>query len=167
LGPEGILPVPHHHFAASKEGCPLASLSFRPENVDIEREHLYPMLKSSDVANGNTRATDRLMLVPQTIIGGDTHRLADTSPKTWAYLQKHASLLDRRGSNIYRNRPRFSIFGVGDYSFSPWKVAISGLYKSLNFRVVGPIAGRPTVLDDTINFIPCRTRKRRTSSRRS
>jgi hypothetical protein len=37
-------------------------------------------------------------------------------------------------------------------------VAISGFYKSLKFRVVGPIDGKPTVFDDTCNFISCHTR---------
>src|SRR5262249_19576551 len=47
--------------------------------------------------------------------------------------------------------------GVGEYSFAPWKVAISGFYKNFRFAVVGPHAGRPVVLDDTVYFIPCRT----------
>src|SRR6185437_11029142 len=72
-------------------------------------------------------------------------------------LQQHASFLDRRASSIYKNRPAFSIFGVGDYSFSPWKVAISGFYKQIAFIAVGPSANKPVVLDDTCYFIPCRT----------
>jgi len=48
-----------------------------------------------------------------------------------------------------------SIFGVGDYSFSPWKIAISGMYKSLRFVKVGPFQAQPVVFDDTTNFIPC------------
>jgi methylase of polypeptide subunit release factors len=64
-------------------------------------------------------------------------------------------LLDRRRSIIYEKRPRFSIFGVGDYTFSPWKVAISGLYKNCRFEVVGKYQGKPIVLDDTCSFIPC------------
>ena len=60
-------------------------------------------------------------------------------------------------SSIYRSRPRFSVFGVGPYSFAPWKVAISGFYKHLNFRCIGPIEGKPVVLDDTCYFLPCQT----------
>jgi hypothetical protein len=48
---------------------------------------------------------------------------------------------------------------VGEYSFRPHKVAISGLYKSLTFNVVEPIAGRPTMLDDTCYFLPCESRE--------
>ncbi len=49
------------------------------------------------------------------------------------------------------------MFGVGDYAFAPWKVAISGFYKDLQFTVVGPHAGKPVVLDDTCYFVPCRS----------
>lgn len=54
-----------------------------------------------------------------------------------------------------KNRPRFSVFGVGPYSFAPWKVATSGFYKRLDFRCIGPVEGRPVVLDDTCYFLPC------------
>jgi len=64
-------------------------------------------------------------------------------------------LLDRRGSSIYKGRPPFSIFGIGPYSFAPWKVAISGFYKRLNFQQVGPLQGRPVVFDDTCYFLAC------------
>lgn len=67
----------------------------------------------------------------------------------------HSELLDKRKSSIYKGRSRFSVFGVGEYSFSPWKVAISGLYKKLHFAVVGQYTEKPIVLDDTCYFLPC------------
>ena len=66
----------------------------------------------------------------------------------------HANSLDGRASLIYRNQHRFSMFGIGPYSYSPWKVAISGFYKSLEFRVIGPFNGKPVMLDDTCYFLP-------------
>jgi len=71
----------------------------------------------------------------------------------------YASLLDQRKSSVYKNRARFSVFGVGPYSFAPWKVAISGLYKKLDFVCVPPFQGRPVVLDDTCYFFPCQSRE--------
>ena len=50
------------------------------------------------------------------------------------------------------------MFGVGDYAFAPWKVAISGFYKRLEFCVLGRFHRKPIVLDDTAYFLPCRTR---------
>jgi hypothetical protein len=46
------------------------------------------------------------------------------------------------------------MFGIGDYAFAPWKVAIAGLYKKLAFVLVGPHEGRPVVFDDTTYFLP-------------
>ncbi len=47
------------------------------------------------------------------------------------------------------------MFGIGDYSFAPYKVAISGLHKIPRFRVLEPVDGRPIMLDDTCYFVPC------------
>ncbi|HLQ43139.1 MAG TPA: hypothetical protein VK137_00300, partial [Planctomycetaceae bacterium] len=124
------------------------------ELVSLEPQFVFPMLKSSDIAQGKT-TTNRWMLVTQRSIGEDTSEIARTAPQTWDYLLRHAKLLDRRSSSIYRGRPRFSVFGVGEYTFTPWKVAISGFYKRLTFQLVGPAEGQPVVLDDTCYFLPC------------
>lgn len=124
------------------------------EVVRLETTCLYPMLKSSELTKPHPTPS-RYMLVTQRAVGEATTRLAREAPKTWDYLQAHADRFDGRASSIYRNRPRFSVFGVGAYSFAPWKVAISGFYKRLAFRCVGPIADKPVVFDDTCYFLPC------------
>jgi hypothetical protein len=129
------------------------------EFVDLEDDYLYPMFKSSDISNGGNFSPSRWMLVPQCIAGENTRQIRQLAPKTWQYLQRHAQLLDRRASSVYRNRPRFSVFGVGSYSFAHWKVAISGFYKKLDFKVVGPYGEKPVVLDDTCYFVACKTKK--------
>ena len=127
------------------------------EIVDLEDRYLFPLLKSSDIANFINPRPSRWMLVTQQVIGENTDQIRHLAPKTWKYLQQHADLLSQRASSVYRNRPKFSVFGVGKYSFAPWKVAISGFYKNLAFKVVGPRAGKPVVLDDTCYFLACRT----------
>ncbi|MGB9617184.1 MAG: class I SAM-dependent methyltransferase [Desulfomonilaceae bacterium] len=123
------------------------------EFADLEEEYLYPMLKSADLAHAC--APSRWMLVPQRSAQEDTAELMYKAPSIWRYLERHAKLLDGRSSSIYRKRPRFSVFGVGDYTFAFWKVATSGFYKKLDFKVVGPHGGRPVVLDDTCYFLAC------------
>jgi hypothetical protein len=129
------------------------------ELVELEDTYLFPMLKSSQVAKGIAMNQNRFMLVTQRAVGESTTRIQKTAAHTWAYLVAHADLLNKRGSSIYRNRPSFSVFGVGDYTFAPWKVAISGFYKKLAFATVGPISGKPVVLDDTAYFLPCQTKE--------
>lgn len=127
------------------------------ESIDLEETYLYPMLKSSDIAKSVLKSQTRWMLVTQKTVGENTTIIKSIAPKTWAYLTRHHRYFDKRKSKIYKNRPPFSIFGVGDYSFASWKVAISGLYKQLKFVVVPSVADKPTVLDDTCYFLPCKS----------
>ena len=122
------------------------------EAVDVEDEVLHPLLKSSDVANDRGSPT-RAVIVPQRVLGEDTLRLRRSAPRAWKYLSRHRALLDARKSSIYEGQPPFAIFGIGPYSFAPWKVAVSGLYKRSAFALIGPHEGRPVVLDDTCYFL--------------
>ena len=128
------------------------------ETVEIDTDFLYPLLKSSDLANGTLNPT-RFVLLTQRKPNDDTSYIQISAPNTWQYLENHAEILDTRRSIIYQNRPRFSVFGIGDYTFSAWKVAVSGLYKSLKFQVLRPCNGKPVVVDDTCYFVPCQTER--------
>lgn len=124
------------------------------QEVHLEPDYVFPLLKSSDLANART-VPRRAVLLTQRAVGDDTREIASVAPATWRYLTAHAQALDGRRSSIYAKRSRFSVFGVGPYSFSPWKVAVSGLYKTIKFVVVGSDQGPPVMVDDTCYFIPC------------
>lgn len=126
------------------------------EVIDIEDDYVFPLLKSSDLGNGRV-AIRKAVLVTQRHTGDDTSEIENRAPKTWRYLERHRDILDGRKSSIYKNRPRFSVFGIGSYSFSPWKIAISGLYKSISFVAVAPSDGKPVMVDDTCYSIPCQS----------
>jgi hypothetical protein len=123
--------------------------------ADIEKKYVYPLYKSSDLANGEMARHRKYLLVTQKSIGEQTAHIEQDAPKTWQYLKRYEDRFSKRRSSIYRNRLPFSIFGVGDYTFAPWKVAISGFYKKLKFKCIGPSAGCPAVFDDTVYFLPC------------
>lgn len=123
------------------------------EIVELEETYLFPLLKGSDIARDRTKFTDRYALVTQKFIGEPTNCIKDLAPKTWQYLESHTKYLENRKSRIYKNNPQFSIFGVGAYTFKPWKIAICGLYKQLEFKLVGTISGKPVVFDDTVYFL--------------
>lgn len=123
------------------------------EEVELEPGPIYPLLKSSDLARG--RAPRKVLLIPQRSLAEDPETsLSASAPRVLAYLCRHGAALDGRGSSIYRGRPRFAVFGLGPYSFAPWKVGISGFYRGLSFRLIGPREGRPVMLDDTGYFLP-------------
>ena len=123
------------------------------EPVEIEPDLVFPLLKSSDVAKGLCTSR-RAVVVPQRVLGEDTSALRHTHPKAWRYLDNHRQALRDRKSSIYRGQHDFAIFGIGPYSFAPWKVGISGLYKKLQFTLIGPQDGQPVMVDDTCYFLP-------------
>lgn len=129
------------------------------EEVNIEDFYLYPLLKGSDIAN-NRMDLKRMVIITQKYIGEDTLKIQSMAPKTWNYLYRHKNTLDKRRSIIYKNKPPFSIFGIGEYSFSLWKIAISSLYKKLDFKLIGPINNKPVMLDDTVNFLAFDTQEK-------
>jgi len=125
------------------------------ENVEIEAQYVYPLLKSSDLGGVEKARQKKAMIVPQRRIGEDTAKLEFIAPMLWKYLVQHQSDFDKRKSSIYEKQSSFAIFGVGTYTFAPYKIAISGMYKKLQFRPIGSIDGKPVVFDDTCYFIPC------------
>ncbi|HEY0169291.1 MAG TPA: hypothetical protein VGB75_19790 [Jatrophihabitans sp.] len=121
--------------------------------VHIESDYLYPLLKCTDVFRDRLKPT-KYMVVPMRSLAENTAELETKAPKLWAYLTRFGDKLDKRQSSIYRSRSRFCVFGIGPYSFSPFKVAVSGLHKQAEFRLVCPTAdGRPVVFDDTCYFL--------------
>ncbi|OQX27557.1 MAG: hypothetical protein BWK80_04725 [Desulfobacteraceae bacterium IS3] len=123
------------------------------EEVNLENDLVYGLLKSSDLKGDKTNSFRKLTIITQKKIGQETIFIKKKFPFTYEYLNKHKEFFDKRKSIIYKDKPSFSIFGIGEYSFSPYKVAISGLYKSTHFTLVSPIDTKPIMLDDTCYFI--------------
>ncbi|MGG3988597.1 hypothetical protein [Bacillus smithii] len=124
------------------------------EQVNVEEDLLYNLLKSSDLKKETIpNHTRKKVIITQRKIGEDTSYIKEQYPKLWDYLTSHREYLDKRKSSIYVGKPDFSIFGIGDYSFAPYKVAISGMYKKSNFSLVMPINDKPVMLDDTCYFL--------------
>jgi hypothetical protein len=122
------------------------------EEFELEEDLVYGILKSSDLKADRIDTPRKYTIVTQKKIGEDTEKTLEKLPKTKAYLHRHKDYFLKRKSSIYNGKPMFSIFGVGDYSFKPYKVAISGLYKQTKFTLVEP-NGTVLLLDDTCYFI--------------
>ncbi|MGL6195363.1 MAG: hypothetical protein ACRC2T_11140 [Thermoguttaceae bacterium] len=122
------------------------------EHIFLPDDYVYPLLKATDVSVGNI-ASNRFVIVTQRKIGEPTEQISVESPETWEYLARHREILNSRKSRIYENNPRFSIFGIGDYSFAMWKIGISGLHKDFRFTFIPPRNKKPVMLDDTCYFL--------------
>lgn len=123
------------------------------EEVKLEDDLVYGLLKSSDLKNTVINQTRKFTIVTQRKVGQETKYIKYDYPKTYQYLIEHQENFNARKSSIYNNKPLFSIFGIGDYSFKPYKVAISGLYKTFHFTLILPQADKPVMLDDTCYLI--------------
>lgn len=119
------------------------------EEVDVEPDLIYPLLKSSDLKEREVRKFRKYVVVTQRSTSDDTSLIRYKFPRTYKYLEAHIEWFDKRGSVIYKKRPKFCIFGIGPYSFQKYKIAIAGLYKSTTFSLVCPIEDKCVMLDDT------------------
>ena len=123
------------------------------ESAVLEEDLVYGLLKSSDLKNTVISHTRKFTIVTQRKVGQETNYIKYDYPKTHQYLTANQASFEARKSSIYNNKPLFSIFGIGTYSFKPYKVAISGLYKTFHFTLILPQDHKPVMLDDTCYFI--------------
>jgi hypothetical protein len=123
------------------------------EEFRLEEDLLYGILKSSHLKDAVISAPKMFIIMTQHKVGQDTAFIEHQFPETFAYLSRNKARFDQRKSMIYRDKPPFSIFGVGDYSFRPFKVCISGLYKQFRFNLILPDHNKPLMLDDTCYFL--------------
>jgi hypothetical protein len=119
------------------------------EIVDLEVDFLYPFIKGSGLRELVVNSSQLKIIITQSYLNEDTSHIEHRFPKTWSYLNNYSNKLNGRKSKIYKNSSRFSIFGIGEYSFKPFKVAIAGFYKEPIFSLIFPIDNKPIMLDDT------------------
>jgi hypothetical protein len=118
----------------------------RGESVTVEPATLFQLYKGSDVFHG--RPSRFVIPLYQRDLQDTLADLPGRLPDLWAYLQRHAPDFAARKSRIYRKRPPFSLFGIGDYTYRRYKIAIGALYGEPVFRLLEP-APRLPVIDDT------------------
>ena len=122
------------------------------EHVVVEPEWVFPLVKSSHLKAPLMSSWRKYVLVPQHKLHEDTAHLEQDAPLLWAYLHNHAEYFARRKSRIYRDRPVFTLFGLGEYSFAPYKVAVSGFAQQPLFCLLDGTT-RPVMTDDTCYFL--------------
>ena len=129
-------------------------LNGNKEEVHIENDLIFPLIKSSMFKQAIIRNFSKYVLVTQKFLHEDTVYLQKDHPLTWAYLQKYKEAFARRKSSIYRGAPPFSMFGIGPYAYTPYKIGISGFYKKPFFSLLLSDDKKPVMVDDTCYFIP-------------
>ena len=123
------------------------------EPVDVEADFIFPLLKGSAIKNPVINRFSKYVIVTQKFLGEDTSHLEFDAPKVWRYLQENAIAFAKRKSKIYDNATAFAMFGVGNYSYLPYKVCIGGFSKKPFFALVFSDDEKPVMLDDTAYFL--------------
>lgn len=121
------------------------------EHVHIEDNLIFPLVKSSHFKKPIMHEFHKYVIVTQSKPKQDTSYIQDGFPLTWKYLTDHIDSFNNRKSIIYKNSPPFSMFGIGDYSFAPYKVGLSGFYKKPLFSLL--YSDKPVMTDDTTYFL--------------
>ena len=129
------------------------------EEYEIEADTVYPFLQPRHIGawgiKGYTYA-----IIPQHKAGEDNeNELAKTLPLTYSYLTRFKDRFLSRKSRIFGKKPFYTLFGLGKYTWKPFKVCWCGLGFKPEFVVVGSVNDRLIgkkllIPDGTIYFIP-------------
>ncbi|MFC3852867.1 N-6 DNA methylase [Salinispirillum marinum] len=136
-----------------------------PEITDVvEAEHIFPMLRGKDVTKFRAVPTPFHSLVPQREMHGDPDLPFDY-PNTYQFLEQFKEQLKVRSSlkRFQQNKPYYSLWSTGQYTFSPYKV----LWREMNNKTffaayIGPVEDeilgtKVVVPDHKLYFIPVET----------
>lgn len=140
-------------FGISASACILViQLSDKTNTSDVCNVYDFECPKTPrsqfGYSNGRFYSNSKFVIVTQKKAREETKHLEYEVPKTWEYLHNNIKLFERRKSSIYHGAPPFSMFGVGDYSYSRYKVGVSGFYKQPLFSVLDSDDEKPVMTDE-------------------
>lgn len=121
------------------------------ESLKLESDRIFPLVKSSHFKEYIIDDFKKYVIVTQNALKDDTRYIENNSPKLWDYLNDKVEHFQKRKSSIYKNNPEFSMFGIGDHTWKPYKVGVSGFYKHPVFSLL--INEKPVMVDDTSYFL--------------
>lgn len=105
----------------------------------LEHDHIYPYLRSKHVVKYGLFGHDR-HLVPLEKANQDNEReLSGNCPQTYDYLDSNRATLDNRSSSWLDNGAFYNVFGLGEYTWSEYKVVWCRLGFKPHFAVVSTV----------------------------
>jgi len=142
--PDGKLLIRNLHKAGKKR---VEKVSWR-----IEPELVYPVLRGKDAKKWLPLTSVFVLMVqdPQTRVGLDEGWLKVNLPETYGYLRKFKDVLLGRKSKVLPIPPFYSIYGVGQQTFSPCKVVWGRVANEVNACVISSVA---TCFSDTPKLV--------------
>ena len=127
--------------------------------AEMEPDLIYPLLKPKYVKRWRITGYDYVIL-PQREYGENNEKELKTKyPFTYKYLLRFKNDLLKRTSRWFKNKPFYTVFGLGNYTFKPYKVVWSAIGYLPDFAVASSVKddylGKKVLIpDNTIGFIP-------------
>lgn len=132
----------------------------------LEGALIYPLLRGRDIRPWKAEPQSYILLTHREGEGLRAipeQELKDKYPRVAQYLAEFAPILDQRRTRVVRNLmatgPFYSVFGIGDYTFAPYKVVWQRIGSKLTAAVVSrkkvslPIQDLVIPNDSTV-FVP-------------
>jgi len=133
----------------------------------IEPDLVYPLLRGRDVLRWRAEPSAQIVLTqdPDTRTGIPEEEMKRKYEKTFHYLKRFEDRLRKRSG--YRqyfdpSDPFYSIYNVGPYTMSKWKVMWPEVGNTVRAGVCGPgriVSAKPAIPDHTIIAVSCATRE--------
>ncbi len=125
----------------------------------IESELVYPLLRGMDVQKWSVNPQLSVLLTHEEgmrLKAIPIEEMQRRFIKTWGYLHKFEA--DLRKSGIIKryfkaDSPFYSIFNIGDYTFTPYKVVIREIAGGLTCAVAGEHEGKPIIPDHKLVIV--------------
>ncbi len=127
----------------------------------VEPDLLHPLLRGRDVERWKGEPSAFILMVqdPLKRRGIDREKLQEHYPHTYGYLKRFESVLRSRRSRgvsdmIKSGAPFYTMFAVGDYTFSPWKVVWRYIANDFILAVVSSKNDELIIPDHRLIFVP-------------
>jgi len=128
---------------------------------NVEPDLIYPLLRDKDLKKWHATPTAYILMVQDPIkrMGIEEKIMQEKYSETYDYLfQFKVPLLNRKSRGlsdmIASGAPFYTMFSVGEYSFSPWKVVWSRISR-VEAAVIHIIDDKPIMPQETITTIEC------------
>jgi hypothetical protein len=146
----------------------------RAESVtaEIEGDVVYPLVRGRDVRRWSAHPSINVLMVqdPKSRRGIAQATLRDLYPRTYAYLQRFERVLRERAAfkryfahqletKNGEEAPYYSMFDVGEYTFSPYKVVWPWIAARIRAAVISTAGEKLVLPENNVTFCAFSSRK--------
>jgi hypothetical protein len=140
----------------------IGSLKVSKKQHSVERDLIYPLLRGRDVSRWRSTPSLHILMAqdPRTRSGIPEQKMKVQLPKTYEYFKFFESQLRQRsGFRKYfsPSDPFYSIYNVGNYVLSRWKLVWREQAASFTCAVIDRKDGKAIIPDHKLMYVPFNT----------